>query len=327
MVTDHASQWIFPILLAAVYAGLAAFFYRWVTFNFRLKFRRPSNALNDFLLYLLSWPLLLALVLAGLLILSELWPLSLHARSIFRKIELITIVVTLTLVVQQWLISSFKFSPEGSWMRITLLRKIVLFTLYTLALLMISQALNLPIMPILATLGVGSLAVALALKDILANFFAGIQLAVERPLEIGQSVTLENGMSGRVLSLGWMKTDLRMDDGSLLFVPNARMTGFIIQNLTLSEHEAATIVKLSIDRASDLARAEQVALETARQTMQASGQAPAQEPTTRYTQLGATAAELSVTLRTLTYAAIPELRSAYLKAVNTALSQAGVKIV
>jgi small-conductance mechanosensitive channel len=236
----------------------------------------------------------------------------------------------LTLAAQQWVVSCFKFSPEGSWMRITLLRKIALFILYTVAALMISQCLGQPIAPILATLGIGSLAVALALKDILSNFFAGIQIAVDRPLEIGQAVTLENGMSGRVLALGWLKTSLRMDDGSLLFVPNSRMTSFIIQNLTLSGQEAATVVKLSIDRTSDLDRAEQVALAAARQMMapaESPTQTPAREPSTRYTLLGAAAAELSVTLRAENHSAIPELRSAYLKAVNTALAQAGVKIV
>jgi small-conductance mechanosensitive channel len=135
-------------------------------------------------------------------------------------------------------------------------------------------------------------------------------------------------MTGEVLGIGWMRTQMRAQDGSLIFVPNSRMLGFIFQNYSLNDPEAVLTVTLPIDRQADLERAERLALEAARQVLGLTKpELSDQGIRAHYTDLGAAAAQLTVTLRAHNHPAVPALRSAYLKAVNTALAQAGIKLV
>jgi len=321
-------NWFLPLVLTIAYVVAAAYAYRWLALGARRFLRRLSPIAGDLFLYCLKWPLVLLLVLAGAQILSNLWPLATHTSHYLNNLEQVALIVVLVLVGQRWLIGSFKYSPSDSWLRVPLLRKLILIMLYTLAALMAAQSLDYNLNPILAFLGAGGFAMALGLRDVLANLFAGIQLNFDKLLAVGQSLTLENNMTGEVLGIGWMRTQMRAQDGSLLFIPNSRMIGFILQNFTLGEPEAVLTIKLPIDRLADLERAEKLALEAAGQVLGIpASELGGQGIKAHYTGLSATAAELTVTLRAHNHPAVPGLRSAYLKAVNAALAGAEIKLV
>ena len=90
--------------------------------------------------------------------------------------------------------------------------------------------LGITITPILTALGIGGLAVALALQDTLSNFFAGFHLLADRPVSVGDTVRLENGMEGIVQDIGWRSTRIRQADEDLIIVPNAKLAQSILTN-------------------------------------------------------------------------------------------------
>ena len=73
-------------------------------------------------------------------------------------------------------------------------------------------------------LGVGSLAVALALQDTLSNFFSGVYLILDKPIRPGDFVRLDGGSEGYVETIGWRSTHLRTLAPSLIIVPNATLS-------------------------------------------------------------------------------------------------------
>ena len=81
------------------------------------------------------------------------------------------------------------------------------------------------IAPLLTALGVGGLAVALALQDTLTNFFAGLHILLERPYHIGNFIRLDDGQEGLVLDIGWRTTRIRTLADDVIVVPNSRMAG------------------------------------------------------------------------------------------------------
>lgn len=322
-------DWIWPVLMLIVLAALAVYFYPWLVLQARRRLRHIDDMWRDLLFYALRWPFAIALSVAGIYLLTQNWPLSFAAREFFQRAEQIALIVLFVLLFQHWIVAAYRFSGEASWLKITFLRKLLLIAIYSIATLMIMDTVGMHIGALLVSLGIGSLAVGLALKDILANFFAGIQLSMERPLEPGQMITMENGMTAQVLWINWMNTHLRSLDGSLVIVPNSRLLGWVIQNQSLSDPLATVAVVLTIDRAADLDRAEQLALDAAREVMPAteiSVPGPIQFPSARFTKLTATAAELTITLAAHDPAALADLRSAYLKKINTALNQAEIKL-
>ncbi len=322
-------DWIWPLLMVLIYGYFAIWFHRRLTFpGTRLQRRLRHQALGDFLGQALGWPLTLILILIGLMILFRFWPVGQSVRLFVLNAERMIVIGAVILYLHRFLDIYFKRSRPGTWMRITILQKIAYFTIYTLGILMALDILGLPIAPLLTSLGIGSLAVALAVREILANFFAGIQLAIERPIEVGETVLLENGISGEVLQIGWMKTHLLGPDGARILIPNAKLQGFIIQNY-MKGAGVPVALSINIDRQADLDRAEALARELAGQWLTAETGSATRDAAIRiqFTQINPASITLNIVFHVKTMEDQARLKSGYLKHLNKAFQQANIALI
>ena len=87
--------------------------------------------------------------------------------------------------------------------------------LFGLTLLIVLDTLGISITPILASLGVGSVAVALALQDTLSNLFAGVYILIDRPVRLGDTIRHQDGVEGEVLKIGWRSTQILLPSNNL----------------------------------------------------------------------------------------------------------------
>ena len=117
--------------------------------------------------------------------------------------------------------------------------------------------------PLLTAFGVGGLAVALALQDTLANFFAGVHILVERPVFVGDAIKLEGGQEGVVTDIGWRTTRIRTGGNDIVVVPNTKITSGILVNWSLPERRTAAEVQIVVAHAADLEAVRGMALEEA----------------------------------------------------------------
>ena len=116
-------------------------------------------------------------------------------------------------------------------MLVPLVGKSVRITILVLVLLQVVQALSdKPITSILAGLGVGGLAIALAGQDTIKNFFGSLVIVADKPFEIGDRIVIE-GHDGPVESVGFRSTKIRTLDGHLVTVPNSEMVNKTVQNI------------------------------------------------------------------------------------------------
>ncbi len=127
--------------------------------------------------------------------------------------------------------------------------------------MIVLNMLGVQIAPLLTALGVGGLAVALALQDTLTNFFAGIHILLERPYTIGHFIKLEDGQEGHVLDIGWRTTRVRtlMDD--VIVVPNSKMAGSTILNYHMPIKRSRVVLPVGVAYGSDADRVRDVLLE------------------------------------------------------------------
>ena len=164
--------------------------------------------------------------------------------------------------------------------------------------LIILNGLGISIAPILATLGVGGLAVALALKDTLSNFFAGFHIVATKQIRVGDYLKLDSGEEGYVHDISWRTTVIRTLAGNLVLVPNAKLTEMIVTNYTLQERGMAVTVGMGVHYTSDLAKVERVACEVAAEVMrEVPGGVPDFVPFIRYHTFGESGINFSVILR------------------------------
>jgi small-conductance mechanosensitive channel len=115
-----------------------------------------------------------------------------------------------------------------------------------LALLTALQSVGVPVAPLLTTLGVGSLAVALALQDTLANFFAGLYLLADRPVRMGDYIKLHDGEEGYVETIGWRSSRLRTAKNNAVIVPNQKLSQAILTNFHLPALPVTMIIAVTV---------------------------------------------------------------------------------
>jgi small-conductance mechanosensitive channel len=122
------------------------------------------------------------------------------------------------------------------------------------------NTLGISITPILTALGVGGLAVALALQSSLTNLFAGIHLLVEKPIHMGDYIKLESGQEGYVVDIGWRTTRIRMLPNNMVIVPNAKLAETILTNFHLPEKRMSLLIPISVSYQSDPSKIEAILL-------------------------------------------------------------------
>jgi len=117
--------------------------------------------------------------------------------------------------------------------------------------LVLLDALGVQITPLLTALGVGGLAVALALQDTLSNLFAGVHLLADKPIRVGDYVKIAETIEGYVLDVGWRSTRVRMLQNNVVIVPNKRVAESIIINYDMPERRMALLLPVSVAYTSD----------------------------------------------------------------------------
>jgi small-conductance mechanosensitive channel len=120
------------------------------------------------------------------------------------------------------------------------------------------------ITPLLTALGVGGLAVALALQDSLSNLFAGVHLLADRPIRVGDYVKIADSIEGYVVDVGWRSTRVRTLGNNVVIVPNKRVAESIIVNYDMPERRMSLSVPVSVAYGSDPERVETVVVDEAK---------------------------------------------------------------
>jgi len=145
----------------------------------------------------------------------------------------------------------------------TLTETLAQLAVLILGLLVLLRQLGVDITAILTALGVGGLAVALALQDTLSNLFAGFYVAVAGQVRLGDYIKMDGGQEGYVADIAWRSTTIRSLGNNLIVVPNSKLAQAIVTNYHLPEKRMAARVEVNVSYEADLDRVERVLLEIA----------------------------------------------------------------
>ena len=140
-------------------------------------------------------------------------------------------------------------------------------TIIVIGILIVLTVLGISITPLLTALGVGGLAVALALQDTLANLFAGIHILVEKSLRVGDFIKLETGHEGYVDDITWRTTRIRMLPNNMVVIPNSRLAQSIVTNYYLPEKRMSLLISIGVSYSSDPEKVEKILVEEAKKAV------------------------------------------------------------
>ncbi len=143
--------------------------------------------------------------------------------------------------------------------------KLATILLIMIGLLVILDRFQIDVKSILVTLGVGSLAVGLALQDTLANMFGGFTIMLDRPFRIGDRIQLQSGETGDVQRIGMRSTTVLMTDSNLMIIPNSVLVKNLVINHSIPDNTSLIQIELRVTYGSDVNKVKSLMLEAAKE--------------------------------------------------------------
>lgn len=194
-----------------------------------------------------------------------------------------------------------------------------------LGILIFLDLLGISITPILASLGIGSLAVALALQDTLSNFFAGLYISIDKPVEIGHFVKLESGEEGYVSDIGWRSTRIRLLSNNTVVMPNKKLVESVLTNYYLPAKQMGMVVNLGVHYSSDLEKVERVTNEVIGHVMKTvPGGVPETTPMTRFHTFGDNSLQFSAVMQCKEFTDNYLVKHEFMKALTERYRKEGI---
>lgn len=180
----------------------------------------------------------------------------------------------------------------------SIILNITRITILLIGAMLILQVFGISITPLLTALGVGGLAVALALQETLSNLFAGIQLIASKKIRNGDYIKLNTGEEGFILDITWRNTIIRALANNLIIVPNAKLSSAIITNYNLPDKELAVLVEMAVGTEHNLDVVEKLTVAAATETLKhVKGGVPDFVPFIRYHSISSAGINFSIILR------------------------------
>ncbi|UBM58372.1 mechanosensitive ion channel family protein [Marinilongibacter aquaticus] len=198
---------------------------------------------------------------------------------------------------------------------------------FVVGLLFILRYLKIDIAPALAALGVGGLAVALALQDTLSNLFAGLQMLAAKKLKPGDYVKLENGDEGFVEDIAWRNTTVRALGNHIIIVPNSKLASSIVKNFILPDSQNSVLVGVGVSYDSDLALVERITIEVAKEIQgRVDGAVRDHEPFIRYNSFADSSINFNVILRSSDFTSQYLITHEFIKALHVRYNKENIEI-
>ncbi|OGX03860.1 MAG: hypothetical protein A3G87_02700 [Omnitrophica bacterium RIFCSPLOWO2_12_FULL_50_11] len=292
--------------------------------------QKTRTHLDDLVIATAHLPLTILIFGSGLYILEIILPLERkyeQAATIFVQGSVVIATVLFLDRLTKELGRLYSSHAEFAFVSRGILQGLIRGTVIGLGLLVFLDMIGISITPILASLGVGSLAVALALQETLTNFFAGIYLTVDQPVRVGDFIKLETGEEGYVTEIGWRSTRIRTLPNNTVNVPNQKLMASIVTNYYLPDTELAVLVPGGVHYDSDLRKVEDVTIDVARHIMKTvPGGVPTFEPFIRYHTFDQSSINFTVILRGREFVDQHLIKHEFIKALHERYKREGIVI-
>ncbi len=201
-------------------------------------------------------------------------------------------ILSLTVVISRLTVAFVRYASrhktsDGTVATTSIFINIARLAVFSVGVLLMFRSVGISVTPILGALGVGGLAVALALQDTLTNLFAGMQITAMRQISLGDYVKLTSSEEGFITDIAWRVTTLKTLNNNLVIIPNSKFSTSIITTYALPEKTLRIVIPIGVAYDSDLEKVEKVTMDIAVNVLSHSeGGLLDPPPTFRFTEFG-----------------------------------------
>ncbi|MEA3398909.1 MAG: mechanosensitive ion channel family protein [Patescibacteria group bacterium] len=213
--------------------------------------KKTETRLDDLLVEALQGPVVLMMIIIGLFYGGSFLTMTEQFSSYYFRSVTALIIFNIAWFISR-ILNSFlenylqpaakKKSAKATDTLFPLLKKIFNFIIFSIALLLILEFFGVKINGLIAGLGIGGLAFALAAQDVLANMFGGAAVLTDKPFHVGDRILVE-GQDGIVKKIGLRSTVMETFDGTHIIIPNKRVADSVLENIS---REKARRIKITL---------------------------------------------------------------------------------
>jgi small-conductance mechanosensitive channel len=291
--------------------------------------RTPWNG-DEFILSLLGRLSVPLLTLIGLWVAVDELPLRRHWHTLLIAVLTAALILVATVIVARLVAEGTRAAMirrTGGGAAASIFVNIARLTVLLLGSLLLLSNLGVSVAPLLTALGVGGLAVALALQDTLANLFAGVHLLASKKVQVGDFIRLDSGEEGQIVDINWRNTTVQQMQNNSAIIPNARLAQSIIINYFRPEPEMSVVIPVGVSYDSDLERVERVTADVGVEVMrEVPGGVTSHAPVIRFASFGESSVDLNVILRTTEFRQQYVIVSEFVKRLHARYRAEGIEI-
>lgn len=312
---------------AIVAAAVVWLGFRWL----HRRAQRTAWSGGDATIRLVHATLPLVVAAGGVWLAEQQLPLSGTTRGALERMLLAALILAFTVAGAGLAVDAtrgFLFKRAGVAPSTTIFANVVRLSVLVIGILVALETLGISVTPLIGALGVGGLAVALALQDTLSNLFAGIQLLASKKIRPGHYITLStSGQEGHVVDVNWRNTVIRELPNNMIIVPNAMLASQAVINYNQPSKDMSVVLRIGVAYGSDLEQVEKVTAEVAADVMRTTGGGvPEHAPLIRYHTFGARSVDFSVILRAKEYTDQYLLTHEFMKCLHRRYQHEGIEI-
>lgn len=274
---------------------------------------------------LISWGFII-----GIYIALPFAPVSSNVLIVLHKILLVLIIFSVTIVLAKMVagfVEQYGKKAGGTLASTSIFKNITKGTILVIGALIILQSLGIAITPLLTALGVGGLAVALALQDTLSNLFSGFQVLASGQIKKGDFIQLSSGEAGYVTDINWRNTTIKAFGNNIIVIPNSKLASLIVTNYNLPQKDMSVPIEVGVSYDSDLEFVESVTLDVAREVMKEFKDLSSKtDPIIRYRSFGESSINFAIILYVTEYVNKFLLRHEFIKRLHKRYQKEGIEI-
>lgn len=258
------------LLIGILIAVIAHFVIKWL----QKKADATDTMIDDIVLAAIGRPLVVSIFLASVYVALNAFDVI---PSYISWILTDQVINAIYIVIGAWILSVFfdnflntygkkiaeKTEGDLDDRLIRFMEIVAKYIIWFAALALLLHNFSIDITPLLAGAGIAGLALALAAKDILGNFFGGAMITFDKPFKVGDRIKVETYV-GDVVAVGLRSTRIQTLENQFVTIPNVKLTDNIVINYAMPDSRLNLRLPISVAYGSDVAKVKKILLEVAK---------------------------------------------------------------
>lgn len=320
---------LIAIGLVVVASVLGWLFKRYVHIRLKKVAAKTNWRGDDVVLEAVESSSVLWFILGGVYMAIARLPLDPSLMSMIQKVLMVVLILSVSMSMARIAVGLLEMFAENNdaFPSTIMISNLVRIVIITVGALVVFQTLGISITPVLTALGVGGLAISLALKDTLSDLFAGLHILLSRKVVPGDLVELDTLQKGTVQNISWRNTIIKDRRNNTVVIPNSRLSTAIMRNFDMPVKQLIARVACGVSYNSDLDHVERVVLEVAKQVQSSvKGAIDNYEPSMIFTAFGESSIDFRVSMGAEDYGGQWAVTHEFIKQIHKRFRKEGIEI-